>query len=116
MVKILTFVPLLYPESKLKILLDIMLAFILIYFFICIPIEITFNNQLMFSINRYISLPFCLFLVFDYFVKMNTVYYEFGKAVTDRTLIFSKYLSKGFLIDGLSLLVILIALVNSFTL
>jgi hypothetical protein len=59
-------------------------------------------------------MSFFVFLVLDYFIKMNTVYYEFGKAVTGRKEIFRRYLSNGFFIDGLALTTLIISMLNQY--
>jgi len=86
------------------------LCIVLIYFFVSIPIDVAFNNGLLFIRNLYISIFSICFLFCDYIIKMNTIFYEFGKPVTDRSLIFTKYLKDGFLIDGLSIAVLLLSL------
>ena len=64
--------------------------------------------------NLLITVLFILLLIIDYFVKMNTIYYEFGKAITDRSIIFNRYLKTNFVIDGLSILVLLTSIINNY--
>lgn len=104
-------IPLVYPQSLFKIIWDFILCLVLIYFFVSIPIDVSFNNGLLFRKNLYISITSIWFLFCDYIIKMNTIYYEFGKPVTDRSLIFARYLKNGFLIDGISICTLLFALV-----
>jgi hypothetical protein len=103
-------IPLVYPESLFKMIWDVILSFVLMYFFVSIPIHVAFNNGLIFRTNLEISMIFICFLLCDYIIKMNTIYYEFGKPVTDRSLIFQRYLKNGFLIDGLSITALMISL------
>jgi hypothetical protein len=44
-------VPLIYPQSPTKIVWDCILGLVLIYFFVTIPLEITFDNNLLFGMN-----------------------------------------------------------------
>lgn len=57
---------------------------ILIYFFVMIPLEIAFNNKLLFGENGTCTICFVVYLIMDFIAKMNTIYYEFGQPVTDR--------------------------------
>lgn len=84
------------------------------YFFIAIPVEITFSNNLLYQENLILTSAFILFLIMDYFMKMNTIYYEFGKPVTDRILVLQNYIKNGFFIDGISILVIVLGYFNSY--
>jgi hypothetical protein len=87
---------------------------VLVYFFITIPIEIAFNNSILFGVYGEITLSFIVFLVMDYLLKMNTVYYEFGKPVTGRSEIFKRYFSNGFFIDGLALTTLVFSMLNHY--
>lgn len=80
-----------------------------------IPLEVAFNNGLLFISNGACTLFFIVFVILDFLSKMNTIYYEFGQPVTDRSLILDKTLSNGFWIDLLSISSLLIALFNSYT-
>jgi hypothetical protein len=107
-------VPLVYPQSLTKIIWDIVLCLVLIYFFITIPIEIAFNNSLLYDVNGPITITCIVFLLMDYLLKMNTVYYEFGKPVTGRSEIFKRYFSNGFFIDGLALTTLVFSMLNHY--
>jgi hypothetical protein len=50
----------------------------------------------------------------DYLLKMNTIYYEFGKPVTGRSEIFKRYFSNGFFIDGLALTTLVFSMLNHY--
>lgn len=71
-------IPLVYPQSMFKIMWDTVLSLVLICFFLFIPIEVAFDNGLVFREYLGVTMSFIAFLVLDYFIKMNTVYYEFG--------------------------------------
>jgi len=43
-----------------------------------IPLELAFNTSLMYMQSIWLTTPFYLFLLLDYLMKMNTVYYEYG--------------------------------------
>jgi hypothetical protein len=98
-----------------KIIWDIMLSVVLMYFFVMIPIEIAFDNDILYTGGSGLTILFVIFLLIDYIVKMNTVYYEYDKPVIDRSLIFAKYMKNGFFIDGLSITVLILSLANSWT-
>lgn len=88
----------------------------MIYFFVGIPIEIIEEASILFNYAYYVTLPLYLFLLADYFIKMSTVYFQFGQPVIDRALILNNYFSNGMLIDGLSLVSLLIGFINGNTL
>ena len=85
------------------------------YFFVAIPLEIAFNNMLLFGMNGTCTVSCIIFLILDFFMKMNTVFYKFGEPVTDRALIVSRYMSDGFFIDSLSILSLIAAWLNYLT-
>jgi len=73
------------------------------YFFVGIPLEITFNNNFILGNNYFLTIIAAIFMLFDYLFKFNTVYYQYGKPVIERSLIFHKYLRNGLIIDGLTI-------------
>ena len=79
-----------------------------------IPLELAFNTSIMYTQSIWLTTPFFLFLILDYLMKMNTVYYEYGQPIADRYLIFNNYLKKGLIIDGVSLLVLVCGYVNDY--
>ncbi|CAK87680.1 unnamed protein product (macronuclear) [Paramecium tetraurelia] len=111
---LLKMLPIIYPQSVSKIIWDLCLCIVLIYFFIMIPLELAFNNSIMYFQSIWLTVPFYLFLIIDYLMKMNTVYYEYGQPIIDRSLIFNNYLKQGLLIDGISLIVLLCAFFNDY--
>ncbi|KAM3132071.1 hypothetical protein pb186bvf_015815 [Paramecium bursaria] len=112
---IISMIPLVYPQSIHKIIWDTFKCFSMIYFFVGIPIEIIEEASILFNYAYYVTLPLYLFLLADYFIKMSTVYFQFGQPVIDRTLILNNYFSNGMIIDGLSLVSLLIGFINGNT-
>lgn len=43
-----------------------------------IPLELAFNTGILFKLSVMVTIPFFLFLIVDYLMKMITVYYEYG--------------------------------------
>ncbi|CAD8197001.1 unnamed protein product [Paramecium pentaurelia] len=111
---LLKMLPIIYPQSVSKIIWDLCLCIVLIYFFIMIPLELAFNNSIMYFQSIWLTVPFYLFLIIDYLMKMNTVYYEYGQPIIDRSLIFNNYFKQGLLIDGISLIVLLCGFFNDY--
>ncbi|CAK56642.1 unnamed protein product (macronuclear) [Paramecium tetraurelia] len=112
--ELLRVMPIIYPQSISKIIWDLCLCFVLIYFFIMIPLQLAFNTSLMYMQSIWLTTPFYVFLISDYLMKMNTVYYEYGQPIVDRYLIFNNYLKQGLIIDGISLLVLLCGYFNDY--
>lgn len=106
------YIPLIYPEDKFKRYWDTVRAFLLLYFFVLIPIEVSFSNHILFGILPIVTNISMIFLMIDYILKMNTVYFEKGKAITSRSLIIEKYFKNGFLIDGFAILILWICQFN----
>jgi hypothetical protein len=69
----------------------------------------------LFVSNATCTIFFIVFLILDFLSKMNTIYYEFGQPVTDRSLILERQLHNGFWIDLLSISSLLIAFINCYT-
>ncbi|KAM3132072.1 hypothetical protein pb186bvf_015816 [Paramecium bursaria] len=109
---IISMIPLIYPQSLHKIIWDIFKCLTMIYFFIGIPIEIIEDESVLFSYTFYVTFPLYIFLIVDYFIKMSTVYFQYGQPVIDRTLILNNYFSNGMIMDGLALVSLLIGFIN----
>jgi hypothetical protein len=45
------------------------------YFFVVIPLEISFNNDFLLGTNYAITVLAAIFMLFDYLIKFNTIYY-----------------------------------------
>ena len=84
----------------------------MVYFFYLVPLDVCFQNEILFGELLYVSDISILFLILDYILKMNTVYYDMGKAVTKRNQIVNMYLGNGFFIDGFSILLLVICQIN----
>ncbi|CAK91413.1 unnamed protein product (macronuclear) [Paramecium tetraurelia] len=106
--------PIIYPQDIHKIIWDISFCFVLIYFFVMIPLELAFNKGLLYSQCIWLTVPLCLFLLIDCIMKMSTVYYENGQPIIDKNKIFKNYLKNGLISDGLAILVIIFNFFNYF--
>lgn len=84
------------------------------YFFVAIPLEISFNADFLLGSNYTITVIAAIFMLFDYLIKFNTIYYQYGKPVTDRSLIFQRYLSNGFLIDGMTIIMLFVYIIVNY--
>ncbi|EGR29934.1 hypothetical protein IMG5_145890 [Ichthyophthirius multifiliis] len=94
-----------YPFHKFKVMWDVLNLIANVYFFIFIPLKITYNLKM--HQNQY-SIIFSLILATDIFINFNTSYYSKGLLITDRTQICYKYFKKRFFLD-------LIAIIPLFT-
>lgn len=92
--------PLFFPDRKLKITWDIVVAINFGYFFVMIPIDIAFKNGLLFEKYRLPTFCFTISLMANILIRLNTVVYKFGKAIAKREEIMSAYLSEGLVIDA----------------
>ena len=90
-----------------------MVCIVTVFFLIMIPIDLAFNTYLISSEAAGITIVFVIFLTFNYFVKMNTVYFENGQPIKDKGLIFLNYLKNGLIIDGVTILVLIFEFFNS---
>jgi potassium voltage-gated channel Eag-related subfamily H protein 7 len=71
-------IPLIYPESKGKVVWDTILCGIRLYFMFVIPIQLAFPQELLYSSLLMVTLLFTCVLVIDVIISFYTPYYEFG--------------------------------------
>ena len=108
-------IPIIRPDKKGKIIWDLIIIFIISFFFFVIPMQLCFDmfyddefEHLFMSYNYNHSLIFFIlflpeiFLIFDTLLKFVTGYYEDGVVVEDRGLIIDHYIKKGLLFDLVS--------------
>ena len=95
------------PTQNFTIIWDFLLMFLIIYFFVLIPFEMSFTE-----FPEYINHSFqqygIIFLVLDMLKSINTAYYNKGTLVTNRREVLKKYLNDDFSIDLITILPLMI--------
>lgn len=110
-------IPTIKPDEKIKLFWDILVLFIILGFFILIPLQLSFDffydeSFEHFAETIHLSHSLTIFIVFlpdlilllDSALKMTTGYYENGLIVMNKSKIFHKYLTKTLIYDILSYL------------
>ncbi|CAK61372.1 unnamed protein product (macronuclear) [Paramecium tetraurelia] len=101
-------IPLIQPESMLKMYWDFFVTFIRGILVFLVPLEISFNSRILASEDRIFSTLIFIVLQLDYFVKINTITYKTGKAIADRWEIIKVQTSRSILIDQCLTFILLI--------
>ncbi|CAK79092.1 unnamed protein product (macronuclear) [Paramecium tetraurelia] len=101
-------IPLIQPESDFKLYWDIFASLFRIILVILAPLEISFTTKILFQ--NYLGLTITIFLILqlDLFVRINTLCYENGKAITDRWEIIKRQLNKSWFTD-FSVIILIVA-------
>ncbi|CAD8147432.1 unnamed protein product [Paramecium pentaurelia] len=81
-------IPLIHPESKQKLIWDYFMTALRIVLMILLPLEIAFQPGIVFEKAQIFTSVTILLTILDMIVRLNTVYYEDGKAINDRWKIF----------------------------
>ncbi len=103
------------PNQKFKVLWDILILHIILFFFLIIPLQLAFDidyeeiaHDYLHSlhVNDHLAKFLVLFpeilLILDSLLKLITGYYENGLVITSKAHIVSHYLKKGLIFDLLS--------------
>ncbi|CAD8070708.1 unnamed protein product [Paramecium sonneborni] len=108
-------IPLIQPESDFKLYWDIFASLFRLILVFLVPLEISFTTQILFK--DYIGFTISIFIILqiDLFMRINTLCYENGKAITDRWEIIIKQLNKSWFTDFSVIIVIITFLANSNT-
>ncbi|CAD8192068.1 unnamed protein product [Paramecium octaurelia] len=107
-------IPLIYPESKLKMLWDAIVMLARFYFIYVIPMDLAWEMQsFMFDILIIPTSLMLTLLIIDFILSFNNAYYEFGSIVTDRKKIAQYVLTKSYGLDILSVLILITFLIIS---
>ncbi len=109
--------PTIKPDEKIKLFWDILILFIILGFFIIIPLQLSFDFfydevfekyaetlEMSHSLTTFIVFLPDLILLLDSALKMITGYYENGLIVMNKHQIFHHYISKTMIYDLLSYL------------
>lgn len=118
--KLVTNLPTIRPEKKVKIIWDLIILFIISFYFYIIPMQLSFDmffdDELETTFHKYhynlklasflIIFPE-LMLIIDTLLKFITGFYENGVVVTDKFEIIHHYLKNGLIYDILSYLPVL---------
>ncbi|CAD8048639.1 unnamed protein product [Paramecium primaurelia] len=98
-------IPVIQPENKGRIIWDVVLSITRLYFIILIPIDMVFEERLLYSEKLIIITTLQTFLlIFDMFINFNTAYYQFGQIVSERSKIIQHNFSKGYGLDAFSVI------------
>lgn len=108
-------IPVIKPDQKFKVLWDIVIFFIILFYFFIIPLQLGFDfiqeesvleHLLSFGINHHLAEVVVFFpeflLIVDSLLKFITGYYENGLVVTSKAHIVKHYIKKGLIFDLLS--------------
>ena len=115
------YIPVIRPNQKIKILWDILILIIIVFYFFVIPMQLSFDIYYDDQFEKYAhskhysksAIDFILMIpeaimITDTCLKFITGYYENGIIITDKEKIVHKYLKKGLIFDILSYCPILI--------
>ncbi|CAD8149984.1 unnamed protein product [Paramecium pentaurelia] len=93
------------PEERKKILWDSCLSISRLYFIILIPMDITFEQEFLYSHQLFIlTVIMTILLMLDILLNFNTAYYQFGLIVNERSKIFNHVISKAYGCDAISVI------------
>ena len=106
------FIPIIRPDKKVKIVWDLIIIFIISFFFFVIPMQLCFDMfyddefehlfekmELNHSLAFFILFLPEMFLITDTLLKFITGFYENGVVVEDRMEIINHYIKKGLIYD-----------------
>ncbi|CAD8073817.1 unnamed protein product [Paramecium sonneborni] len=102
-------IPLITPESRLKIVWDCIVMMSRLYFLFTIPIDLAWNKYQIIYGELYIpTILMILLLVFDFILSFNSSIYQFGQIVSNRATIAKNVISKSYGLEAISLLILII--------
>ncbi|CAD8062415.1 unnamed protein product [Paramecium primaurelia] len=102
-------IPLITPESRLKIVWDCVVMLSRLYFLFTIPIDLAWNKYKIIYGELYIpTILMILLLVFDFILSFNSSFYQFGQIVSNRATIAKNVISKSYGLEAISILILII--------
>ncbi|CAD8198652.1 unnamed protein product [Paramecium pentaurelia] len=106
-------IPLVQPENDFKLYWDIFASFFRVILVVLVPLEISFHTQILFQDYVGLTLTILFILQFDLFIRINTLCYENGKAITDRWEIIIRQINKSWFTDFSLIIIIVVFIFNS---
>ncbi|CAD8200400.1 unnamed protein product [Paramecium pentaurelia] len=106
-------IPLVQPENDFKLYWDIFASLFRVILVILVPLEISFHTQILFQNYVGLTLTILFILQLDLFIRINTLCYENGKAITDRWEIIIRQVSKSWFTDFSLIIIIVVFIFNS---
>ncbi|CAD8084669.1 unnamed protein product [Paramecium sonneborni] len=102
-------IPLITPESRLKIVWDCVVMMSRLYFLFTIPLDLAWNQQQIIYGQLYTPTIFMiLLLVLDIILSFNNSFYQFGQIVSNRVTIAKNVISKCYGLEAISILILVI--------
>ncbi|CAK77489.1 unnamed protein product (macronuclear) [Paramecium tetraurelia] len=102
-------IPLITPESRLKIVWDCIVMMSRLYFLFVIPIDLAWDKYQIIYGELYIpTILMILLLVFDFILSFNSSFYQFGQIVSNRATIAKNVISKSYGLEAISILILII--------
>ncbi|CAD8071438.1 unnamed protein product [Paramecium primaurelia] len=102
-------IPLITPESRLKIVWDCIVMMSRLYFLFTIPIDLAWDKYQIIYGELYIpTILMILLLVFDFILSFNSSFYQFGQIVNNRATIAKNVISKSYGLEAISILIVII--------
>lgn len=93
--------PVIHPYSQFKLCWDLVICILTIFLLFYIPLSLSFGFTIMeeISMKSYVT----IFLIIDMALEMNTLYFNYGLEVRNRSKIYVNYLKSYFLPDFIAL-------------
>ncbi|CAK80915.1 unnamed protein product (macronuclear) [Paramecium tetraurelia] len=102
-------IPLISPESRLKIVWDCVVMISRLYFLFTIPLDLAWNQQQIIYGQLYAPTIFMIMLLLiDFILSFNNSFYQFGQIVSNRVTIAKNVISKSYGLEAISILILVI--------
>ncbi|CAD8070740.1 unnamed protein product [Paramecium sonneborni] len=92
-------IPIIQPESRLKMIWDFFASFFRILLVILVPLEIAFQPCILFTDFIFLTAVILLILQLDFMIRINTLSYRNGSAIQNRWELLVYQFKKEFLTD-----------------
>ncbi|CAD8116581.1 unnamed protein product [Paramecium sonneborni] len=106
-------IPIIQPENDFKLYWDIFASLFRVILVILVPLEISFETKILFQNYIGVTLTILIILQLDLFIRINTLCYQNGKAITDRWEIIIRQISQSWFTDFSLLIILVIFMTNS---
>ncbi|CAD8177398.1 unnamed protein product [Paramecium pentaurelia] len=102
-------IPLITPESRLKIVWDCVVMISRLYFLFTIPLDLAWNQQQIIYGQLFTpTILMIMLLVIDFILSFNNSFYQFGQIVSNRATIAKNVISKSYGLEAISILILVI--------